>query len=169
MFSEMSGLMSARVKELQARICSALEAEDTVKFREDLWTREGGGGGCTRVLENGSTFEKAGVKTSAVEGRLKGSEITMFRQMLSQQNISLPELDEAHFFATGISLVIHPKNPNAPTTHTNYRYFELSLPDGNLWWFGGGADLTPIYLYEEDAVHYHRVHKDVCDGFDTEY
>ncbi len=169
MFSEMASLMTDKVRNLQNRICSALEAEETITFREDLWTRDGGGGGRTRVLEKGSTFEKAGVNTSAVEGHLKGDGIHMFKHMLDKQNISLPELNDAHFFATGISLVVHPKNPYAPTTHANYRYFELALPSGNLWWFGGGADLTPIYFFEEDASHYHKVHKDICDSFDTAY
>jgi coproporphyrinogen III oxidase len=169
MFSDMSTRMSDKVRDLQDRLCAALEAQDSILFREDLWTRKGGGGGRTRVMENGTTFEKAGVNTSAVEGHLKGDEMLMFKQMLSKQNIELPELDDAHFFATGISVVIHPRNPYAPTTHANYRYFELALPSGNIWWFGGGADLTPIYFFEDDAIQYHRVHKNICDAFDSAY
>ena len=168
-FSPMTQKMTTLVQQLQASICSAIEAEDTTSFKEDIWTREGGGGGRTRVIENGSTFEKGGINTSAVEGRLTGTEITMFKSMLAQQNIILPDLDEAHFFATGVSLVLHPRNPFVPTTHANYRYFELALPEGNLWWFGGGADLTPYYLYEDDAIHFHAMHKEACDRFDPAY
>lgn len=169
-YSTMTTSMTDLVRSLQDTICSALEAEDTVKFKEDLWTREGGGGGRTRILEDGTTFEKAGVNTSAVEGHLKGQEIAMFKGMLAQQNIQLPDLDEAHFYATGVSLVIHPRNPFVPTTHANYRYFELNLPgEDNIWWFGGGADLTPYYLFEDDATHFHTVHKTVCDNYDPTY
>lgn len=169
-FSTTATTMTDLVRSLQDTICSALEAEDTTSFREDLWTREGGGGGRTRILENGTTFEKAGVNTSAVEGCLKGQEIAMFKNMLAQQNIVIPDLDEAHFYATGVSLVIHPKNPFVPTTHANYRYFELHLPgEDNIWWFGGGADLTPYYLFEEDAKHFHSTHKLICDAYDPTY
>lgn len=168
-FSPMCSDFHTLVCNLQDSICSALEAEDTVRFREDLWQRPGGGGGKTRVIENGTTFEKGGVNTSAVFGQLKGQEIAMFSQMISAQGIDIPALDNASFFATGISLVIHPKNPFVPTTHANYRYFELQYPGGALWWFGGGADLTPYYLFDEDATHFHNAHKLACDRFDSSY
>ena len=154
---------------LQDKICSSLESEDTHHFHEDVWTRLGGGGGRTRVIENGTTFEKGGVNTSAVFGDLKGQEIEMFSKMISAQGIPVPELRKASFFASGISLVIHPKNPFVPTTHANYRYFELQHPGGELWWFGGGADLTPYYLFEEDALHFHASHHKRCSTFDLQY
>lgn len=168
-FSPMADQFHALVLSLQDQICASLEAEDTMRFIEDHWTRPGGGGGKTRVLENGSVIEKGGVNTSAVYGDLNHQEIALFSQMIAAQNIPVPSLEGARFFATGVSLVIHPKNPFIPTTHANYRYFELQYPGGELWWFGGGADLTPYYLIEEDALHFHRVHKRTLDQFDPSY
>jgi coproporphyrinogen III oxidase len=140
--------MQNQVENLQKTIVEALEQEDTIQFQRDRWERPGGGGGLTMVLENGTTFEKAGVNTSTVFGQ-------------SHQH------ENTHFSATGISIVIHPRNPMVPTTHANYRYFELTFPDRKTWWFGGGADLTPYYLYEEDAHHFHSCHKKACDATDS--
>jgi len=161
--------MKQTVETLQDAICAALEKHDTQPFTEDTWTRDGGGGGKTRVL-CGTTFEKAGVNTSAVEGKLKGTEVEMFKTILKQQNLPVPDsLEGTPFFATGISLVIHPHSPLIPTTHANYRYFELGIKDNPIWWFGGGADLTPFYLDEDDAKHFHLKHKQALDTYDTAY
>src|SRR5687767_1956394 len=120
--------MQAFVEKLQDEICAALEAEDgRGRFREDVWTRAGGGGGRTRVMESGAVFEKAGVNTSAVFGELDEA----FARRLHGQG--------REFFATGISLVLHPENPFVPTTHANFRF----IVQGQKAWFGGGADLTP--------------------------
>jgi len=142
------------IQRLQNQICSALEiADGQVKFQEDLWDRKGGGGGTTRVIEDGAVFEKGGVNISAVHGELPDSMKAYFN------------VKEGSFFACGLSLVIHPKNPMAPTVHANWRYFELYKDDGSLAdaWFGGGQDLTPYYLFEEDATHFHKVCKTACD------
>ena len=168
-FTSTAALFHHVVCGLQDTICSALEKEDSARFREDEWVRAGGGGGKTRVIENGETFEKGGVNTSEVFGELKGQEIEMFSKMIQAQGIPVPDLTRASFFATGISLVIHPKNPFVPTTHANYRYFELQYPGGELWWFGGGADLTPYYHFEKDESHFHTVHKRACDTIDPSY
>jgi coproporphyrinogen III oxidase len=138
---------------LQDKICLALEAADgEARFREDLWERAGGGGGRTRVMENGAVFEKAGVNFSAVEGTLPEE----FAQKLGGG-------DAREFFATGVSLVLHPLNPYVPTVHANFRYLER----GDAGWFGGGADLTPYYPFREDVVHFHRTLKQACDRHDA--
>jgi len=139
-------------EELQQHICSALERVDGKKrFTADFWKHHEEGGGTTCVLERGAIFEKAGVNTSAVSGTL--SELIANRLQFAPQR----------FVATGISLVLHPESPMVPTVHANFRYFELA--DGQSW-FGGGADLTPYYLFEEDARHFHSVWKRVCDRHD---
>jgi len=146
------------IHQLQNDICFALETADgKTKFIEDEWQREGGGGGKTRVIANGNIFEKGGVNTSVVHGVLPEA---------MQQNLNVTH---GNFFACGISLVIHPHNPFVPTVHANYRYFELYDEAGTLidQWFGGGADLTPYYLFEEDAVHFHQTQKAACDTFDA--
>ncbi|MCC6286704.1 MAG: oxygen-dependent coproporphyrinogen oxidase [Chitinophagaceae bacterium] len=132
---------------LQDAICVALEQSDgKAKFVEDKWEREGGGGGKTRVIANGNVFEKGGVNTSVVFGKVSDA-------MRSQLKI-----DGDSWFACGLSLVIHPLNPFVPTTHANWRYFELYDANKNVIdrWFGGGADLTPYYLFDEDAKHFHQ-------------
>lgn len=140
---------------LQDTICLALEAADgEAHFREDLWERDGGGGGRTRVMENGALFEKAGVNFSAVEGTLP--------EELAKK---LGGGDEREFFATGVSLVLHPLNPYVPTVHANFRYLER----GNTGWFGGGADLTPYYPFREDVVHFHHTLKQACDQHHASY
>lgn len=152
------------IEGLQDRITSKLEEIDgKVKFQEDIWKREEGGGGRTRVIENGNVFEKGGVNISAVFGPLAPA---------MQQYFKVGDVD---FFACGLSLVIHPKNPMVPTVHANWRYFEMYEKDGTVidQWFGGGQDLTPYYLFEEDAVHFHQVSKKACNphgfSFYTEY
>jgi coproporphyrinogen III oxidase len=140
--------------ELQNRISLAVERLDGNTFREDSWTREGGGGGRTRILENGRVFEKAGVNFSSVHGNLP-----------EQFAAKIPLGSGTSFFATGISLVFHPQSPMVPAVHANFRYLEK----GNSAWFGGGTDLTPCYPYEEDAAHFHRVIKQICDNHDTSF
>jgi len=143
------------VANLQDHICSELERLDgKATFREDNWTRDGGGGGCTRVMENGALFEKAGVNFSEVFGE--------FDEPFAQR---LPLGDGTRFFATGVSLVLHPANPFVPTVHANFRYLER----GNGRWFGGGTDLTPYYPYLDDVVHFHRTLKAACDEFDPNF
>jgi coproporphyrinogen III oxidase len=133
---------------LQDRICNHLEKLDgLVKFKEDEWKREGGGGGRSRVLIEGGVFEKAGVNFSEVFGEMNPD---FAKQLPGEGN---------KFSATGVSLVLHPRNPFIPTVHANFRY----LTKGDAGWFGGGADLTPYYPFPEDAIHFHRVWKDVCD------
>jgi coproporphyrinogen III oxidase len=148
------------IHELQDHLCSVLEREDGDGiFITDTWERSGGGGGITRVMSNGTVFEKAGINTSVVYG-------TVTDAMRKQLNISGEQ-----WFACGISSVIHPANPWVPTVHFNYRYFELHDAAGTLidYWFGGGADLTPYYLVEEDIINFHTVYKQQCDLFDTSF
>jgi len=147
---------------LQERICRALEeADGKALFSEDAWERaEGkGGGGLTKVIQNGKIFEKGGVNTSVVYGQVTD-------KMRKHLNI-----EGATWFAAGISLVIHPANPFVPTVHCNYRMFEIYNEDDSLGdrWFGGGTDLTPYYLFEEDAKHFHQAYKNVCDEFDFSF
>jgi len=147
---------------LQDKICKALEEVDgKALFHQDEWQRaEGkGGGGLTRVIQNGNVFEKGGVNTSVVYGLVSDK----MRKQLS--------IDGAKWFAAGLSLVIHPFNPFVPTVHCNYRMFELYNEEDMLTdrWFGGGTDLTPYYLFEEDAKHFHQTYKNVCDEFDPSF
>ncbi len=146
------------VHEIQDEICDALQQIDGVDYRQDEWLREEGGGGRSRVFSDGLVFEKAGVNVSVVYGTLSQEAA---QSMGGGHELKGKDLD---FFATGISLVLHPRNPMAPTVHANYRYFERGdgEKDGS-WWFGGGADLTPSYLFEEDAKHFHEVLKETCD------
>ncbi len=147
-FAEQAAAMRTYVEGLQAQICTAVEAlEPTARFRSDHWTREGGGGGHTRVLERGAVFEKGAVNSSAVYGELTES----FAQKLPG--------DGRHFFAAGVSLILHPQNPFAPTVHANYRF----ICHGQKAWVGGGGDLTPHYLFDEDARHFHQVHRAACE------
>ncbi|WP_394974249.1 oxygen-dependent coproporphyrinogen oxidase [uncultured Croceitalea sp.] len=142
------------IQELQDTITSKLEEIDGVeKFKEDVWKRPEGGGGRTRVIENGAVFEKGGVNISAVHGALPESMQNYFG------------VKDADFFACGLSLVLHPRNPMVPTVHANWRYFEMYDKTGKLvdQWFGGGQDLTPYYLFEEDAIHFHHTCKEACD------
>ena len=147
----------AYIKDLQNTITSKIEAIDGgAAFKEDLWERPQGGGGRTRVIENGNVFEKGGVNTSEVFGELPESMQAYFG------------VKEANFFACGLSLVLHPLNPMVPTVHANWRYFEMYNKQGVLidQWFGGGQDLTPYYLFEKDAKHFHQTCKAACDIHD---
>lgn len=148
------------IHQLQDQICDAVEQIDgKAKFQEDLWDRPEGGGGRTRVISNGGVFEKGGVNISAVHGQLPE---------LMQKKLGV---DKAQFFACGLSLVLHPENPMVPTVHANWRYFEMYNEDGSIAdsWFGGGQDLTPYYLFDEDVIHFHQVCKSACDPWDEGY
>jgi Coproporphyrinogen III oxidase len=161
----------AHIHQLQDRICTALEQEDgKAVFVEDQWERPEGGGGKTRVISNGQVFEKGGVNTSVVFGEVTD----IMRNQL--------KIDGKSWFACGLSLVLHPVNPFVPTVHCNYRMFELydgtenakgGLEENDAVvvdrWFGGGTDLTPYYLFEEDARHFHQTYKSTCDAFDTAF
>ncbi|MFZ5653817.1 MAG: oxygen-dependent coproporphyrinogen oxidase [Pseudomonadota bacterium] len=145
------------LEQLQDDICAALEAEDGgARFRQDDWQRPGGGGGRTRVLAEGAAIEKGGVNFSHVHGQALPAAATAAR----------PELAGCGFEAMGVSLVIHPRNPHAPTSHANIRFFVAERPGREpVWWFGGGFDLTPCYGYVEDCVHWHRVARAACEPF----
>ncbi|WP_159024230.1 oxygen-dependent coproporphyrinogen oxidase [Formosa sp. L2A11] len=148
------------IQELQDTITAGLELVDgKAKFQEDIWKRPEGGGGRTRVIENGNVFEKGGVNISGVHGELPESMQNYFG------------VKDANFFACGLSLVLHPKNPMVPTVHANWRYFEMYDKDGNIvdQWFGGGQDLTPYYLFNEDAIHFHTTCKTACDKHNPEF
>ncbi len=142
---------------LQDNICNSLEQLDgKATFKEDTWKRsENGGGGKTRYIENGNVFEKGGVNTSVVFGDVSDAMRTQLR------------IDGSKWFACGLSIVIHPLNPFVPTVHANWRYFELYDDSGKQIdsWFGGGSDLTPYYLFEEDAIHFHDTLKKAIDPF----
>jgi coproporphyrinogen III oxidase len=142
------------IENLQNTITSTLEKVDGLaSFKEDIWVREEGGGGKTRVIENGAIFEKGGVNISSVHGELP--------EVLRKQF----GVEEGNFFACGLSLVLHPINPFVPTVHANWRYFEMYNSEQEIvsQWFGGGQDLTPYYLFDEDAVHFHQTCKTACD------
>jgi coproporphyrinogen III oxidase len=148
--------------QLQDQICAGLEAEDgSGRFKEDLWEREAGGGGRTRVLEQGDVFEQAGVNFSHVFGNRLPPSATAAR----------PELEGRDFQAMGLSLVIHPRNPYVPTSHANVRFFIANKPDAtenendSIWWFGGGYDLTPYYPNLEDVIHWHETARETCLPF----
>ncbi len=154
--------IAADYRLIQDEITAALELTDgKAKFKEELWEREGGGGGRTRIMQNGTIFERGGVNFSAVQGNLPESVKKAFKA----------EQDE--FFATGVSIVIHPNHPMVPIIHMNIRYFEMPSTLGTdhepVRWFGGGIDLTPHYILEDDARFFHAQLKSVCDEFNADF
>ena len=156
----MKDLFYKYIQGLQDTITLKLEAVDgKATFQEDIWKRPEDGGGRTRVIENGNVFEKGGVNISAVHSELPETMRNHFG------------VEEAQFFACGLSLVLHPKNPMIPTVHANWRYFEMYNKEGSVVdsWFGGGQDLTPYYLFEEDAKHFHKTCKTACDNHHPEF
>ncbi|KZC10040.1 Coproporphyrinogen-III oxidase [Dufourea novaeangliae] len=159
--------MELLVMKTQGDFCKALESlEDSAcHFKIDRWTREEGGGGITCVLQDGTVFEKAGVNVSVVTGTLPPSATQQMRARgKKMQEGPVP------FFAAGVSAVIHPRSPMIPTIHFNYRYFEIENQDGTIqWWFGGGTDLTPYYLNEDDVKHFHSTLKTACDKHSLSY
>ena len=141
---------------LQNKISAKIQEQDAISFQADKWDRPEGGGGESRILEGGATFEKAGINFSDVQGDHLPKSATNTR----------PHLEGAQFRAMGISLVLHPRNPFVPTTHMNVRFFSAkSKTKDTVWWFGGGYDLTPYYGFDEDAVHWHQTAKAACDPF----
>jgi coproporphyrinogen III oxidase len=149
----------AYLRGLQDRICAAVERTDgTAKFASDKWDRSEGGGGESRVLRDGAVFEQAGVNFSHVMGAKLPASATAQR----------PELADATWMATGVSLVIHPLNPYVPTTHANVRFFSATKGEHHAWWFGGGFDLTPYYPFDEDVLHWHRSAERACSEFGPE-
>ncbi|PSN11265.1 oxygen-dependent coproporphyrinogen oxidase [filamentous cyanobacterium CCT1] len=148
--------VSAMLKQLQDSICQRLEALDGgAQFQQDAWERPEGGGGRSRVIKQGNIFEQGGVNFSEVWGDHLPPSILVQR----------PEAAGHRFYATGTSMVLHPRNPFIPTVHLNYRYFEA----GPVWWFGGGIDLTPYYPFDEDVVHFHQTLKQTCDRHNPSY
>ncbi|CAB4396687.1 unnamed protein product [Rhizophagus irregularis] len=163
--------MEKYIKSLQLLIIKEIESLDGKKFEIDRWEREQGGEGISCILQDGNVFEKAGVNISIVYGNLPEAAV---KQMKSRNKEIDPSKGPHPFFAAGISIVMHPHNPYAPTIHLNYRYFEINNKDdkdgtSKLWWFGGGSDLTPSYLFEDDAIHFHKTLKDACDKHDVTY
>ena len=151
---------SAFIHQLQDDICTALETCDgKARFIEEVWERDGGGGGRTRVISNGDVFEKGGVNTSVVFGEVTD---------VMKKNLGI---DGKKWFACGISSVIHPFNPKVPTVHFNYRMFELYNENDEIIdrWYGGGTDLTPYYLVEDDVIHFHETFKKACDKSDASF
>lgn len=153
-FTTEATAVRAWVERTQSDICALLEACDgSGTFVRDVWERPGGGGGVTAMMTDGGVFEQAGVNSSAVWGEF--------------DDVALKKLggEERRFYATGVSLVLHPRNPMVPTVHANFRYFER----GDDRWFGGGSDLTPYYPYDDDCRHFHNVWKRVCDRHDPQH
>lgn len=156
----------AMIRKTQDDICARVEALDGKKFHEDAWIRENGGGGISRVLQGGNVFEKAGVNVSVVYGTMPPEAVQAASARGVTRDVGYAPGEPVPFFAAGVSSVMHPWNPMAPTMHFNYRYFET---DRGLWWFGGGTDLTPSFLFEEDVRHFHGSLKTTCDNHDKEY
>jgi coproporphyrinogen III oxidase len=149
----MNQTISKAFRELQLTICNQLEQLDGKgRFQEDSWTREGGGGGKSRII-NGAIIEKGGVNYSEVYGKMSPSIAHKL------------EMEGGEFFATGVSIVLHPMNPFVPIIHMNIRFFQMK----NSWWFGGGIDLTPHYIFEDLAIQFHNNLKNVCDRFDPSF
>ena len=153
-----TGAARAYFVDLQARIVARLETIDGKPFRRDEWTRPEGGGGITRLIEEGNVLERGGVNFSHVTGA----------KLPHSASASRPDIAGRAWEAMGVSLVLHPRNPYAPTVHLNVRMFVAHAPTGlddDAWWFGGGMDLTPYYAFEEDAVHFHRACRDALAPF----
>jgi coproporphyrinogen III oxidase len=154
-------MITEGLKALQDRICKGLEEMDgKAKFVQDLWERPGGGGGRTRLIQNGNVLVKGGVNFSAVHGQMPAN---LMRKVLEVETGSNEAVD---FYATGVSIVLHPESPMVPITHMNVRYFEVNE---DIWWFGGGIDLTPHYVTPELAQEFHLKMKAVCDRFHPSY
>ena len=151
--------IAEQYQQIQNEICAGLElADGEGKFQEEIWNRDGGGGGRTRIIQNGNVLEKAGVNFSAVHGKLPDGIKKAFG------------VSEDDFFATGVSIVIHPNNPWIPIIHMNIRYFEMLGEAGKeMRWFGGGIDLTPHFVIEDDARFFHRSLKHTCDKFHSDF
>lgn len=165
--------MVSHIQALQASITEKLEAlEPEINFHSNYYLRDNSSGfGDTRVLQNGEVFEKAGCNISVINSTLS---VASVKQMRAERFDWWDGVSELPYFVAGCSLVVHPVNPHCPTVHFNYRYFEIKDPENlngppKAWWFGGGTDLTPTYLYESDVVHFHSTYKKVCDSHDKSY
>ncbi|XP_029286247.1 oxygen-dependent coproporphyrinogen-III oxidase, mitochondrial [Cottoperca gobio] len=164
---EMLTKMEMLIMKTQADFCNALQEVDGGTFKVDRWQRTEGGGGISCVMQGGKVFEKAGVNVSVVFGNLTEEAA---RQMKSRGKVLKGKDGKLPFCAMGVSSVIHPKNPHIPTVHFNYRYFEIEEEDGSKqWWFGGGTDLTPVYVNKEDGFHFHNTLKEACDKHHSQY
>jgi coproporphyrinogen III oxidase len=155
-FDHLTRHVAAYFQGLQGRICAALEGleqrgDGAARFREDSWQHLSGGGGVTRILAEGTVLEKAGVNFSSVTGSFS-----------DELAATMPGTGTA-FSATGVSVVVHPRNPHIPTVHANFRFISKGTGQGRTAWFGGGSDLTPYYPYREDAIHFHRTWREVCE------
>jgi len=169
--AEMRTKMEKMLREAQAYICKSIEdCDGQGKFIEDPWAREDGGGGLTRVMSGGKVWEKAGVNLAVVHGTMPFEALNAANDRLKFSNNDRAKGyapgDRVPFFACGLSSVMHPRNPHCPTMHFNYRYFET---EGGNWWFGGGQDITPSYLVQEDMKHFHSTLKNVCDKHDKDF
>ncbi|MEH2173676.1 oxygen-dependent coproporphyrinogen oxidase [Nostoc sp.] len=176
------GIIDKVFRQMFENTCQVLEEIDSKKFTEQTWIHDKNGIWTSgensedtiyvdRALSNGNVFEKVGVNYVAIKGKLPpGMTLQKSGALATLEADQITGDKSISYFATGSSFVIHPYNPMIPTAHVNYRYFQIgddSQP--SYWWFGGGADLTPAYLFEEDAVHFHQVHKGVCDQYDPSY
>lgn len=168
--------MPAFIEHLQSEIVTALGTLDpSTSFVWDHWIRQAGGSGTSCVLQDGAVFEKAGVNVSVVHGKLPAPAVRQMRARIDEDRFGWWDgRTELPFFACGLSLVVHPVNPMAPTIHLNYRYFEIEEPgkengEPKVWWFGGGTDLTPSYLFDTDATDFHSTLKQACDTHDKTY
>jgi coproporphyrinogen III oxidase len=154
-------------REAQLTITQAIsDIDGEATFREDNWVRENGGGGISRVMSGGKVFEKAGVNLSVVYGSMPQEALQAATERGVDRAKGMAPGERVPFFACGLSSVMHPKNPHCPTMHFNYRYFET---DGGVWWFGGGTDITPSYVNEDDMKHFHGTYKEICDKHDPAY
>ncbi|PNW86414.1 hypothetical protein CHLRE_02g085450v5 [Chlamydomonas reinhardtii] len=158
------------IRNAQDSICNAISEIDGKPFHQDAWTRPGGGGGISRVLQDGNVWEKAGVNVSVVYGTMP-PEAYRAATGNAEKLKNKGDGGRVPFFAAGISSVMHPRNPHCPTMHFNYRYFETEEWNGipGQWWFGGGTDITPSYVVPEDMKHFHGTYKAVCDRHDPAY
>jgi coproporphyrinogen III oxidase len=164
---EMRIKMEKMLREAQIFITQAIsDIDGGATFREDCWTRGNGGGGMSRVLCGGNVFEKAGVNLSVVYGTMPQEALLAATERGVDRAKGMAPGERVPFFACGLSSVMHPKNPFCPTMHFNYRYFET---DGGEWWFGGGTDITPSFIDEDDMKHFHGTYKEVCDRHDPNY
>mmetsp|Transcript_29243 Transcript_29243/g.45443 ORF Transcript_29243/g.45443 Transcript_29243/m.45443 type:complete len:395 (+) Transcript_29243:51-1235(+) len=154
-------------REAQIEITKAIsEIDGEATFQEDAWVRANGGGGMSRVLSGGKVFEKAGVNLSVVYGSMPQEALQAATERGVDRAKGMAPGERVPFFACGLSSVMHPRNPHCPTMHFNYRYFET---DGGVWWFGGGTDITPSFINEDDMKHFHGTYKEVCDKHDEKF
>uniref|UniRef100_A0A7S2L134 coproporphyrinogen oxidase n=2 Tax=Leptocylindrus danicus TaxID=163516 RepID=A0A7S2L134_9STRA len=154
-------------REAQIKITQAIsDIDGEATFQEDAWVRANGGGGMSRVLSGGKVFEKAGVNLSVVYGSMPQEALQAATERGVDRAKGMAPGERVPFFACGLSSVMHPRNPHCPTMHFNYRYFET---DGGVWWFGGGTDITPSFINEDDMKQFHGTYKEVCDKHDEKF